>query len=412
MANTLKLGAGKWATGKDTVLSFNDENGNFKPLPFSFSRASKATVVNQSGLIETVGSGEPRIDFQGNTKGALLLEPQRTNVITQSEAFANSYWTKTNTTVTSGFVSPNGTNNAHKVLPTASGTSYGNVSVSKIIGGQPTSIKTNSIFVKSNGQRWVYIFPSDGGNPTFFDLQDGVVGTINAGAEAKIETYSNGWYRLSLTQGIVSYNYFAIGFCDGDNSPTYTQSSNSIFIYGGQYELASYATSYIPTSGSAVTRVLDDCDSGGSTQVINSTEGVLYAEIAALADDFANYKFISLYDGTYNNFCDIYYGDASNRISVRFRSGAGGVINMFFAVSDIRLFNKVAISWKSNEFKLFINGVSRGLTTSGAAPVANSLNRLDFHQVNNSNPFYGNVKDIKIYNTSLTNAELAALTTI
>ena len=51
MANTLKLGAGKWATGKDTVLSFNDENGNFKPLPFSFSRASNATVVNQSGLI-------------------------------------------------------------------------------------------------------------------------------------------------------------------------------------------------------------------------------------------------------------------------------------------------------------------------------------------------------------------------
>ena len=64
MANTLKLGAGKWATGTDTVLAFNDENNNFKPLPFDFSRASSATVVNQSGLIETVGSGEPRIDFK------------------------------------------------------------------------------------------------------------------------------------------------------------------------------------------------------------------------------------------------------------------------------------------------------------------------------------------------------------
>ena len=94
MANTLKLGAGKWATGKDTVLSFNDENGNFKPLPFSFSRASSATVVNQSGLIETVGSGEPRIDFLGNTKGALKLEPQRTNYLPYSNKFTS--WSSTN----------------------------------------------------------------------------------------------------------------------------------------------------------------------------------------------------------------------------------------------------------------------------------------------------------------------------
>ena len=82
MANTLELGNGKWATGKDTVLAFNDENNNFKPLPFSFSRASSCTVVNKDGLIETVGSGEPRIDFKDNTKGALLLEPTRSNVIT------------------------------------------------------------------------------------------------------------------------------------------------------------------------------------------------------------------------------------------------------------------------------------------------------------------------------------------
>ena len=76
MSNTLKLGNGKWATGKDT-LAYNDfrTNTNYKPLAFSFSRDSSATVVNKDGLIETVGSGEPRIDFKDNTKGALLLEP-------------------------------------------------------------------------------------------------------------------------------------------------------------------------------------------------------------------------------------------------------------------------------------------------------------------------------------------------
>ena len=411
MANTLKLGAGKWATGKDTVLSFNDENGNFKPLPFSFSRASKATVVNQSGLIETVGSGEPRIDFQGNTKGALLLEPQRTNVITQSEAFANSYWTKTNTTVTSGFVSPNGTNNAHKVLPTASGTSYGNVSVSKIIGGQPTSIKTNSIFVKSNGQRWVYIFPSDGGNPTFFDLQDGVVGTINAGAEAKIETYSNGWYRLSLTQGIVSYNYFAIGFCDGDNSPTYTQSSNSIFIYGGQYELASYATSYIPTSGSAVTRVAETNSQTPPTGVIGQTEGTVYAEI-----DFANTSGVA---GAWS----ISNGSSANRITMNttnlsstqftlsvaqnYNSGSTKLASTNVTFSDK---HKVAIKYSGTTLKLFVDGqLSSSVTTDGFG------NYTNFYVGGNQTGVGGDARKFiqaDLYDTALTDAELTALTTI
>ena len=73
MANTLKFGAGQWATKEGSTLAYNDENDNYKPLPFTFTRASNATVVNKAGLIETVGNGIPRIDFLGNTQGALLL---------------------------------------------------------------------------------------------------------------------------------------------------------------------------------------------------------------------------------------------------------------------------------------------------------------------------------------------------
>ena len=94
MANTLKFGNGQWATGNGTALAYNDENANFKPLPFDFTRASSGTTVNQSGLIETVGSGIPRIDFQGNTKGALLLEPSRTNLVPYSQTFTG--WSLTN----------------------------------------------------------------------------------------------------------------------------------------------------------------------------------------------------------------------------------------------------------------------------------------------------------------------------
>ena len=84
MANTLNLGDGNWATKKDSLLGYNSENNNFKPLPFDFTRSSLATRINKNGLIETVGGEIPRIDFSNNTKGALLLEPSRSNLILTS----------------------------------------------------------------------------------------------------------------------------------------------------------------------------------------------------------------------------------------------------------------------------------------------------------------------------------------
>ena len=35
MANTLKFGTGQWATKEGSTLAYNDENDNYKPLPFN-----------------------------------------------------------------------------------------------------------------------------------------------------------------------------------------------------------------------------------------------------------------------------------------------------------------------------------------------------------------------------------------
>ena len=53
---------------------------------------TSATRVNKDGLIETVGSGEPRIDYKDDSKGALLLEPSRSNSLVQSNQF-DTTWT-------------------------------------------------------------------------------------------------------------------------------------------------------------------------------------------------------------------------------------------------------------------------------------------------------------------------------
>ena len=144
MATTFKFGNGNWAVKEDYALAYNDENGNFKPLPFDFTRASTATRVNKDGLIENVPSGKPRIDFLDNTSGHLLLEPSRTNMLQDSEDFTNStYWLLSSMTVTSNnTTSPYGTQTADKIEATGAGS----------IRTQPAYTVTNgyslSIFVK------------------------------------------------------------------------------------------------------------------------------------------------------------------------------------------------------------------------------------------------------------------------
>ena len=109
MAQTLKFGKGTWATKTGSSMAYNDQNGNYKPLPFNVERDSIATRVNKEGLIEVVGKDKLRIDYTDSAKGVALLEPSRTNLLPYSEDFIVSNWTKTRCTVTSNqAVSPDG----------------------------------------------------------------------------------------------------------------------------------------------------------------------------------------------------------------------------------------------------------------------------------------------------------------
>ena len=416
MANTLNLGNGNWATKKDSLLGYNSENGNFKPLPFDFTRASSATVVNKAGLIETVGSGEPRIDFSNDANGALLLEPSRTNLIQYSEEF--SQWTEDRVLVYDNqIISPNGILNADKISENSENNVHRLYSNTfSAVSGSDYSI---SVFAKKGTatvlQLGITTTSVIGTGRANFDLQNGVLGSVSGG-NAIIENYGNGWYKCIFTFESLSTASAPVSFLLTNNdltasrNPFYTGNTNqNLYIYGAQLEEGSYATSYIPTSGSAVTRVADNAYQQGATQVIGQSEGTMFLEF--IPKDSSTLQI--LYQAKNSS-------GTVGQVDIRLQSGLiralandGGVQQFFINGGSytVGAKYKVAIRYKLNDSKLYINGTDSGSNTS-CSFTSSSLDQVSF--ADNLSSFLPSVDiiDARLYSTALTDNELQQLTAI
>jgi len=395
MAQKLKFGNGTWATKKGSTLAYNDENNNYKPLPFTTTRDSIATRVNKEGLIEVVGNDVPRIDYTDSAEGVLLLENAATNLFEYSEDFSNSYWSKggqgsaVTTIVTADYaISPDGTQNATRVQFDAVGSS--SLDRSNLVRnfsfttGQTYSI---SCWVKStNGTNQVIQFRV-------------------AGVQVPEEqTATSEWklYTATFTATALTTDQFGMQI-RGINSVN----ESDILIYGMQLELSNYPTSYIPTNGSSVTRQADTANGSGNSEVFNDSEGVLFADISALANDLT-YRGISLGDGTANNLVRFYYENVSNRLTAQIKDGGVAQATMTYTFSDITISSKIVLKYKLNDFALWVNGFEVGTDLNGATP--SGLDTLSFDTGTGADDFYGKTKEIGYYDTALTDLELETLT--
>ena len=402
MANTLNLGNGNWGVKKDSLLGYNSENGNFKPLAFNFDRASSATVVNKAGLIETVGSGEPRIDYKDDSKGALLLEPTRSNLIPYSEDFSIVNWSKYGSgtgvapTVTSNYaISPDGTLNASRVqFDKGSGITGNDMSILNDNVAVTSGITTSkSVYVKSN---------------TSEEYDIVIYGASSAsGTNLKKVRVTSQWQRFDVYGTIPSTT---TGITIGLREIGVTGLSNTadVSVWGAQLEQGSYATSYIPTQGSAATRSADICNNGGNEQVINSTEGVLYAEISGFSNTDSSPRVFSLSDGGGSNriICFI----LNTEFVVNIQKLGQTPIDLRTDLGDVETPLKMSVKYKANDFALWINGFEIASSSSGQTYSVGTLDRINFDSGFGIENFYGNIKDVRVYNTALTDSELAALT--
>jgi hypothetical protein len=222
-------------------------------------RATSATRVNANGIIETVASNVPRIDYSGGGCPSILVEGQRTNLQTYSEDFTNLVWAANlNASASANLsISPDGTMSADKIIENTSNSTHyiGQTQVATI----GTSY-TISVFAKASERNFLFLFEdSAGGRNAYFDLTNGVVGNVGGLATAKIENFGNGWYKCSVTyvsNGLLIRYRIGTALSNGVNSYL-GNGTSGLFIWGAQIEAGSYGTSYIKTTTAAVTRNAD-----------------------------------------------------------------------------------------------------------------------------------------------------------
>jgi len=354
---------------------------------FTFSRASSATRVNSDGLIETVGSNVPRLNYpmiDGVVSGcpSLLLEPAGTNLFPYSNDV--SFWSKSNVITTSDYaISPDGTQNAFRaVFSSSTGLLY----ISAL--GTTGTNNTLSVWAKSNN-----------GSSNKFRF-------FGNGNTTKSNDYvaTNEWQRFEFT-----FNCTAVtaGLTGASDSAT-----NDILFYGFQHEVGSYATSYIPTNGSAATRIVDYSLGQLTTGFFNDNEGTLFLYFKAFEND-TSYRYIAISDGTVSNRVVI---TIDNTFRIQCAVSLSGVTqsNVIKQMTNNSLSSgfKVAMTYKNNEFKSFVNGVeTTPRDTSGSVFPTGTLKYLRFTQGNaTSGPLNGETSAVQYYNTVLIDTDLEELT--
>jgi hypothetical protein len=382
------------------------------------TRATTATRVNSSGLVENVATGIPRLDYTGSVP-SILLEPQRTNLLSYSSTFTDAGWTKVSITpvLDSIILSPDGTTNSYKI-------SRASTSVASYIAKSSTS-STGTVYnftvyaklgdVSTNfGIRTTATYPNRG--DALFNLSTGtLIGVANGGTNTStsgsIQSVGNGWYRCSVTttfagtgvniQGLVSPTSLTTisGYEAADGA------LSNCYIWGSQLEQGSYATSYIPTTTSTVTRNQDIISRSNiyTNNFITSAGGTWFLE---LNNNFSLTRDV----GTQFGIGDTNTLGNTNFSLRNFGTGRLTIIKLI-NTTQTTLYTtltdtvKLAIKWNGATADVFVNGVKVVTSTAFTTTIMEFL-KYDAIDVSKY------IKSTILFPTPLTDAECATLTTL
>ncbi len=339
--------------------------------------------ITDVSVVEVQGD-RPRLSYD-ITNGVvedtphLLLEPSSTNLAKfsydiQAGVDSGDYLKGTNSVLTyvSDIEAPDGTMGVYRIQNAAQSGTF--------LSFYTGSSKSVSVYVKA----------VDVNNDNQFSLYSPSGHTVF--------TATNRWERYNIEHAQSSGN-------TGINNEGDAYASD-VYIWGAQVENAnSYATSLIPTAGTTITRAAETCNN--SKPSVNSTEGVLYAEIQAFNGANTDRQ-ISLSDGTTSNRVGVAFLSNGTQIQFVVVSGGSVTMNTTKTIATITDGTKLAVSYKANDFKIYSNGVLLSTDTSGAVP--SGLNEFAFDRGDDAENFYGKVKGVAVYNEALSESQLMQLT--
>ena len=361
----------------------------------TFTRASSATYTDEYGVVRTVENNVPRFDHDpvtGESLG-LLIEESRTNYYTTSETMLGgrvispSQWTWTSF---------------------AEGGPQGGSFIRWQRIGTAASPEWNyDIFYNNTGlsvgQQFAVSFYARCPNGTLSSIK-----LSNPDAEEEVFNIDSTWRRFTKV--------FTYGAQNGLTFLRFNRGHTPTYVNGATYDLAAlqienrpFPTSYIPTSGSTVTRAADLASISGTnfTEWYNPTEGTLFIH-------GERGKLANLMGVTINNSSS----PSDNRIEVRFSGGnltatrfiinsnATGYTDTIVDIDDL---NKLIFAFKQNDAIPCVNGDLGTLDTITEMPI--NANRLEIGYTSAfASQYTGTIRSLKYYPKRLPNTQLQALT--
>ena len=390
-------------------------------------------ITNYVPVLETAASGVARFDHNPTTFESLglLIEEQRTNVLLYSEQFENAYWqVKSNLSVTTNtVVSPDGILDGDKLVEsTASGQHWIGVGTTDTITSGVAY--TLSLYAKQAERGYVHLQGDTGsgrlGSGVTFNLTDGTVFSVPVGSTATITSVGNGWYRCAVTSTASStgtaYPYFGLRQNSAPATASYTGDGYSgLFIWGAQFETGAFATSYIPTVASQVTRAADSASMTGAnfTSWFNAAQGTIYSESLYYYTGDANESDaaglgspVAFGDALQNQFEPLTLLNTSTRVrrSSAYYRTALQALSLFESTDNNYPGNtqmKSAVAMAVNDYASSVNGAT---VLTSAVPFSVVGTRLVIGGRFDQLSFNGTIKKIAYYPLRLSNTNLQALT--
>ena len=344
---------------------------------YSITRATNGTYRDNTGTIQTAGSGVARFDHDliGTSLG-LLVEEARTQLAIWTEDISNAAWVASNITKgTTTVTAPDGASNSNVRLTAsaANGTLLQTVT-------SASATRAYSVYMKR---------VTGTGN---IDI------TVDGGATWTTKTLTASWQRFDISQAAVTNPQFGVRI---------VTSGDAIDFWGSQLENGAFATSYISNNSAtaSVTRNAEDV-TGTLTGQVDQVTGTFYAKAVKenLVNDFAYVMQID--DGSNTDRFLFYQANSINPKFLTVESAGGQEANINGTNFSEGVFTQMAIGATTDDVAYYQDGSLNGAdsTYDGLADALTTI-RVG-RSITAGTEFNGHIAEIRYYNERFDNGTL------